>query len=73
MDTSQRIDAGVVLEYFMYQMNPSLARAAIRTPEQADMGELMDEATQYENVRAGVPTEMPTDGSINAALRFAVL
>lgn len=70
MDANKTIDTTPLVSDLMYRLNPSIAPAAVRTLEEANSAELQDEARALAEIRAGVESDMPDDGSINYQLRL---
>lgn len=70
MDTNKTIDTTSLVADMMYRLNPALAASAVRSTEEANESEALDESRVLAGIRAGVEASMPDDGSINYSLRL---
>ncbi len=71
MDHEKTVDTAPIVKFYMYMLNPEVARSAVRSTEDAEQSEMQSEAQAYQMIRAGIEPPMPTDGSINPPVRLA--
>lgn len=70
IDRDKTIATAPIVSTFMYWLFPDMAAESLRTVDEANESEVMDELERYLQIRGGVEPERVDDGSQNYALRL---